>query len=166
MRKLYIREICVARPVALKRLCLSVLFCVVLSPVLLGCQATPRTEHADNIDSLPTPLTAQSGDIARGRALFASREGGHCVLCHQLDGLEVAFQGNLGPSLNNIGARFSPAQLRMRIVDYDRIKPGVAMPSYYRQDGLNQVEDRFVNQTVLSAQDIEDIIAYLGTIKS
>ena len=120
---------------------------------LIGC-APP--------DAIVTPLTDVAGDAVRGAEIFATRDGGHCVLCHQVKGLEVEFQGNVGPDLTTVGSRLTDAQLRLRIVDYDIVKPGTTMPSYYRQRGLEQVEAKYRGQTVLSAQDIEDIITYLS----
>jgi len=130
--------------------------------MMLTCKAgiPPQAQ-----DSLP-PLTDIGGQVENGRALFTSREGGHCILCHQVATIEAPFQGDLGPSLTQVSDRLTPAQIRLRIVDYDRIKPGTTMPSYYRTQNLNQVEARYTGQTVLSAQDIEDIIAYLTTLKS
>ena len=101
----------------------------------------------------------------RGENIFAAREGGHCILCHQVESLPAEFQGNVGPDLTYVGSRLTPAQMRLRLVDYDRVKPGTTMPSYYRKDNLNQVGVDYIGQTLLSAQDIEDIIAYLASLK-
>ncbi len=122
---------------------------------LSGCQAS---------DTLRTPLTTVPGNAAAGLRVFTDRDKGHCILCHQISGLDVEFQGTLGPDLTAVGTRLSPSQLRLRIVDYDRLRPGTTMPSYYRVKGLHQVKDSLQNKTVLSGQDIEDIIAYLSDL--
>ncbi|WP_371395714.1 sulfur oxidation c-type cytochrome SoxX [Fretibacter rubidus] len=129
---------------------------------LVGC-GSDRTVIGD---TMPTPLTKTAGDPARGEALFITREQGHCILCHRVTGLSAEFQGNLGPTLDGVADRLSPAQLRLRIVDYDAVVPGATMPSYFRTQGLTQVGQNHAGQTVLSAQDIEDIIAYLTALKT
>jgi len=115
-------------------------------------------------DSIITPLTATAGNADRGRAVFSARESGHCVLCHQVSGLDVPFQGDVGPDLSTVGERLTAGQLRLRIADYDAFRPGTVMPSYYRTQNLRQVGAAYQGQTVLSAQDIEDVIAYLSTL--
>ena len=84
---------------------------------------------AQEADAMTMPLAA-AGDPAIGRAIFSDRESGHCVLCHQVDGVEVPFQGNLGPALSDVGARLTEAQIRLRIVDNTKVNPGTVMPSY------------------------------------
>ena len=116
-------------------------------------------------DVITEPLEGAIGNTDNGAALFAARTGGHCVLCHMVGGLDAEFQGNLGPDLSAVGSRLTPAQLRLRIVDYDRVKPGTTMPPYYRTNNLHQVAPDYAGKTLLSAQDIEDIIAYLAQQK-
>lgn len=117
-------------------------------------------------DAIERALTATPGDSARGQILFISREEGHCVLCHQIDGLDAEFQGNVGPDLSFVGDRLSSSQLRLRIVDYQLVQPGALMPSYYRNHDLYQVGEAFQGETILSAQDVEDIVAYLSARKA
>lgn len=116
-------------------------------------------------DIMLNPLNELVGNVQSGAVSFAAREGGHCVLCHTVNSLDAEFQGNVGPNLSAVGSRLSAAQLRLRIVDYDRVKPGATMPSYYRTEGFNQAAPEYAGKTLLPAQDIEDIIAYLGTLK-
>lgn len=127
-----------------------------------GAQDAPLIS-ADMIsgDAIESALTDSKGDPVRGEEIFSSRESGHCVLCHQVEGLAAEFQGNIGPDLTFVGDRLTAAQLRLRIVDYQIVQPGALMPSYYRIHDLNQVGEAFLGETILSAQDIEDIIAYL-----
>lgn len=128
--------------------------------ILAACQSDTPIKA----DTMPAPLTNIAGDAVRGEALFVTRDQGHCILCHHVSNLSAEFQGNLGPSLDGVADRLSPAQLRLRIVDYDAVAPGTTMPSYFRTQQLNQVGQDYTGQTVLSAQDIEDIIAYLMTL--
>lgn len=116
-------------------------------------------------DGVPRPLTAQAGDPARGRAIVTERSVGLCLLCHSGPFPEQRFQGNLAPSLSGVGARMSPAQLRLRMVDSSRMNPETIMPSYYRVEGLNRVAAQFQGKTILSAQQIEDVVAFLASMR-
>ena len=111
---------------------------------------------------METPL-APAGDAARGRQVFVSREGGHCVLCHAVPGVDVA--GDVGPQLAQAGSRFSAAQLRLRIADISRVRPLAAMPTFHRTQGLTRVAPAFAGKPVLSGQQVEDLVAYLGTLR-
>ena len=113
-------------------------------------------------DRIDTPF-AGPGDAARGREVFVSREGGHCVLCHAAPGVEVA--GDVGPPLAGIGSKYSPAQLRLRVADMPGWRPSVAMPSFHRTEGLNRVAAEFRGKPALSAQQVEDVVAWLSTLK-
>jgi sulfur-oxidizing protein SoxX len=112
-------------------------------------------------DSIPTPLTAHQGDPTRGRAIVADRTRGLCLLCHQAPIAEEPFQGNLGPDLAGVGARLSAAELRLRVVDSRRLNPDSIMPSYFRTEGLVRVAPAFQGRPVLSAEEIEDVVAFL-----
>ena len=117
------------------------------------------------VDSMPKPLTDAPGDAARGRAIVANRTVGLCLLCHSGPIPEERFQGNLAPSLAGAGSRSTPAQLRLRIVDAARLNPDTIMPPYFKVDGLSRVAKTFQGKTILSAQQIEDVVAYLATLK-
>jgi sulfur-oxidizing protein SoxX len=118
--------------------------------------------------AISLPLTA-SGDATRGRALLIARDPANCILCHvaPADLVEsgVRFSGNLAPTLDGAGARWTPGQLRLRIVDSSRINPETIMPSYYRIDGLVEVAAAWRGKPIMNAQQIEDLIAYLVTLK-
>ena len=111
------------------------------------------------------PLTAQPGDAARGRAIVANRQVGLCLLCHTGPVPEERFQGNLAPDLRGAGARWRDEQLRARIVDASQFNPATIMPSYYKTDGLNRVAAGYQGKTILDAQQIEDVVAWLQTLK-
>ena len=117
------------------------------------------------VDSMPKPLTDAPGDVARGRAIVANRTVGLCLLCHSGPIPEERFQGNLAPSLAGAGSRSTPAQLRLRIADAARLNPDTIMPSYFRVDGLARVAKNFQGKTILTAQQVEDVVAYLATLK-
>ena len=116
-------------------------------------------------DGIPQPLTSTRGDAARGRAIVANRSVGLCLLCHSGPFPEERFQGNLAPSLAEAGARWNEGELRLRIVDAARANPDSIMPPYFRTDGLRNVAKPFVGKTILSAQQVEDVVAYLATLK-
>ena len=116
-------------------------------------------------EGLPQSLTGSRGDPARGRAIVASRQVGLCLLCHSGPFPEERFQGNLAPDLRGAGARWSEAQLRLRIVDSSRINPATIMPAYYRTEGLTRVAPAWQGKPLLSAGQIEDVVAFLLTLR-
>ena len=116
-------------------------------------------------DAIARSLTGQPGDAARGRAIVANRQKGLCLLCHTGPIAEERFQGNLAPPLDGAGARWSEGQLRLRLVDSKRLNPASIMPAYYRTEGLNRVGKAWRGKPVLNAEEIEDVIAYLKTLR-
>jgi sulfur-oxidizing protein SoxX len=115
-------------------------------------------------DAIPRPLTAEPGDPVRGRSIVANRDQGGCTLCHEVPG-ETRF-GNLAPTLSGAGARLSAAQLRLRVADSSRVNPATPMPAYYRIQGLVEVAAAYRGKTILSAQQVEDVVAWLATLKA
>jgi sulfur-oxidizing protein SoxX len=116
-------------------------------------------------DAIPDPLTGSRGDPARGRAIVTQRQTGLCLLCHSGPFPEERFQGTIAPDLGGTGNRWSEGQLRLRLVDSARINPATIMPSYYRIDGLVRVAPTWRGNPVLTAEQIEDVVAFLMTLK-
>jgi len=116
-------------------------------------------------DAIPASLTGAPGDPARGRAIVADRTRGLCLLCHGGPFPEERFQGNLAPDLAGIGARRSPAQLRLRLVDGRVLNPDTIMPSYYSLSGLTRVGRAWQGRPILNATEIEDVVAFLATLR-
>jgi sulfur-oxidizing protein SoxX len=116
-------------------------------------------------DAIPASLTGAAGNAERGRAIVVNRQVGLCLLCHSGPFPEEKFQGTLAPDLKGAGSRSSEGQLRLRIVDASRLKADTIMPSYYRVDGLTRVAPLFQGKPVLTAEQIEDVIAYLATMR-
>ena len=116
-------------------------------------------------DAIPASLTGSAGDAARGRAIVANRQVGLCLLCHAGPFPEERFQGNIGPDLAGAGSRWSEGQLRLRVVDATRINPETIMPPYYRVDGLNRVAGAFRGKPVLTAEQVEDVVAFLKSLR-
>ena len=112
------------------------------------------------------PLTEIPGDAESGRTVFLDRDTGHCLLCHQVEQVDESFQGNLGPDLSDAGSRLSTAELRERIIDPTRLNPETVMPTYYRTSGLRQVGTAYVGRPILNAQQIEDVVAFISTLKN
>lgn len=115
-------------------------------------------------DAIPDSLTGTPGDAARGRALVVDRSS-TCILCHSGPFPEQKFQGDLAPNLAGSGSRWSEGQLRLRLVDPSRLNPATIMPSYYRVEGLVRVGANWRGKPILSAEQIEDILAYLVTLR-
>jgi sulfur-oxidizing protein SoxX len=116
-------------------------------------------------DAIPESLTGAPGDPARGKAIVTSRQTGLCLLCHSAPLPEEKFQGTIGPDLGGTGSRYSEGDLRLRIVDSRHFNPDTIMPSYYRLDGLERVAPTFRGKSVLSAEQIEDVVAFLKTLR-
>ena len=135
----------------------------------MGVSAAATTEEAFKTftvvgDAIPASLTGTKGDPARGRAIVTNRQVGLCLLCHSGPFPEEKFQGNLAPDLSGAGARWSEGQLRLRIVDSSRINPDTIMPPYYRIDRLQRVAPSYRGKPVLTAEQIEDVVAFLETL--
>lgn len=115
-------------------------------------------------DAIPEPLTGSRGDPARGRAIVVDRQKGLCLLCHTGPFPEQRFQGDLAPDLRGVGARWSEGQLRLKVVDSRRVNADTIMPPYYSTEGLVRVGRNWQGKPVLSAEQIEDVVAYLATL--
>lgn len=115
-------------------------------------------------DAIPAPLTAAPGDAARGREVLLGRDG-NCLLCHAVPETGARFMGNLAPPLSGVGARLNAGQLRLRVVDSMRLNRETIMPSYYRIHGLQQVAADRRGKPILTALQVEDIVAYLLTLR-
>jgi len=141
-------------------------------PLALSVAADPRQLPEDYCHweagsfAIERPLCGLKGDPARGRALAADSHAGNCLACHKMPIAEEAFHGTIGPPLDQVGARYNEAQLRLRVVDEQQINPFTIMPGFYRDPReANRVADGFWGKTFLTAQQVEDIVAYLVTLK-
>ena len=131
---------------------------------LLGVAHAGENVRFDVVgDAIPRPLAAEPGDAARGRSVVVNRDMGACTLCHAVPGESLS--GNIAPALAGVGARLSAGQLRLRVADSTRVNPGTPMPAYYRTEGLTQVAAAYRGKTILSAQQVEDVVAYLSTLR-
>lgn len=135
-------------------------------PLLLGLLAiAPTLAQAQQRDTIATSLTGAPGDAARGRAIVGNRQVGLCLLCHAGPFPEERFQGNLAPDLAGAGSRWTEGQLRLRMVDASRINPETIMPAYFRTEGLTRVARNFAGKPILTAEQVEDVVAFLATLR-
>jgi sulfur-oxidizing protein SoxX len=116
-------------------------------------------------DAIPASLTGAAGDPARGRAIVPDRRLGACLLCHTGPFPEERFQGTLAPDLAGAGSRWSEGELRLRLVDASRLNPDTIMPPYYRVDGLTRVGKAWRGKPILTAEQIEDVVAFLVSLR-
>jgi sulfur-oxidizing protein SoxX len=116
-------------------------------------------------DAVVAPLSGTVGRAAQGRAVVLDRAVGNCLVCHQI-GRErnEPQQGTIGPSLDGVGRRLTPGQLRLRIIDQSRLDPRTIMPPYHRTEGLNRIAPADRGRPMLDAQQVEDVVAYLATL--
>ena len=133
---------------------------------MLACVASAEELRPYTVsgDAIAESLTGAPGDSARGRALVLERAS-TCILCHSGPFPEEKFQGDLAPNLAGSGNRWSVGQLRLRLVDASRLNPATIMPSFYRVDGLDRVAPAWRGKPILTAGQIEDIVAYLATLR-
>jgi L-cysteine S-thiosulfotransferase len=144
----------------------------VVAAALLAAVGSYGVAYADPLppysvvdDAIPASLTEVAGDPAGGRAIVLDRRLGACLLCHSGPVPEERFQGTLGPDLSGAGSRLSAGQLRLRLVDATRLNPHTIMPPYYRVEGLSRVGSAWRGKPMLTAAQIEDVVAFLSTLR-
>lgn len=144
----------------------TLVFGAAMLPALAPAQALAGLETIRIVgDAIPEPLTGAPGDAGRGRTIVASRQTGLCLLCHAGPIPEERFQGNLAPDLGGTGSRWSEGQLRLRMVDARKLNPQTLMPAYYQTEGFNRVGTAWQGQPLLTPQQIEDVVAFLRTLR-
>ncbi|WP_244494876.1 sulfur oxidation c-type cytochrome SoxX [Bosea sp. Root483D1] len=117
-------------------------------------------------DAIPASLGGRIGDASRGRALVLDRTQGNCLICHHVPEPNEPFQGTIGPGLAGVGARLDAGQLRLRLVDAGLLNPQTVMPPYFRIEGLRDVAPAFRDRPALNAQEIEDVVTYLASLRT
>jgi sulfur-oxidizing protein SoxX len=137
--------------------------------VAAGASGSSGQDHSGGYivvgDAIPASLTGAAGDAARGRMIVTNRQVGLCLLCHSGPFPEERFQGNLAPDLKGAGTRLSAGQMRLRLVDPGRTNAATIMPAYYRTEGLTRVAPAFRGKPVLTPEQIEDVVAFLTTLR-
>ncbi|MDZ4789890.1 MAG: sulfur oxidation c-type cytochrome SoxX [Hyphomicrobiales bacterium] len=137
--------------------------------VAASLAASPRAQGlvAFNVegDAITRPLGDLDGDASRGLAIVRDRRVGNCLICHAAPIAEEPFQGEIGPRLHGIGARLSAGQIRLRLIDQSILNAETLMPPYYRVSELTDVAPEYAGRPGLSAQQIEDVVAYLSGLR-
>ncbi len=114
--------------------------------------------------SIPKSLTGKPGDPKKGRKLAINRRKGNCLACHTMPAPEQADHGNIGVTLFGVAKRYKKGELRLRLVNPKIVNPDTIMPAYYKTNGLNRVQKKWKGKTIISAQEVEDILAYVMTL--
>lgn len=126
--------------------------------------ATAACSYAVAADDFAKPLTDEPADARRGRDIVYARDRGNCIVCHAIPAPDEQLHGNLGPPLKGIGAKRSTAELRKRVVDSRLLDARTLMPPYHATTGLVRVGQAYAGKPVLTAQEVEDVVAFLGTL--
>jgi len=142
----------------------GVALAVIGAPIESGAQDIVKYQVA-NGTSIPASLTGKPGDPAKGREVAINRRLGNCLACHELPIPDQPYHGAIGPDLHGVATRLNEGELRLRIVNPKAMNPDTIMPAFYRADGLHRVTKKFQGKTILTAQQVEDVIAYLKTLK-
>ena len=146
-----------------KLTCLTAVFAILLATTV---QADPYYSWQMKNFAINKPLGSLKGDAVRGKQISIAPEKGGCLTCHAMPIPEESFHGNIGPSLIGIASRLTEGELRLRVVDEKQINPETVMPGYYRHPKhFTLVAEDYEGKTYLTAQEVEDVVAYLLTLK-
>jgi len=130
-----------------------------------GAQAEGLVKYQIKGDTIAESLTGKAGDPVNGRKVAIHRKKGNCLACHVMPVPEQQFHGQVAPDLGGVAGRYSEGRLRLQVVNPKVINADTIMPAFYRLDGLHRVMKKFQGKTIMSAQDVEDVVAYLMTLK-
>lgn len=143
------------------------LLAIAVAVLLVAAKASAQDPIKLDIvnDALPKPLTGVPGNADAGKKVFLTRTLGNCLACHEVTSLKSEeFHGEFGPSLDGVAGRYSEAQLRLIVADPKRIFMDTVMPAFYRNNGLNRVRPEFIGKPILTAAQVEDVVAFLKTL--
>lgn len=152
-----------SRPKSSARALAALLGMPLLAPIAAEAQAVPPFAVAG--DAIARPLGGRVGDAARGRQVVVDRQAGNCLLCHTGPFPEERLHGTVGPDLRGVGSRLTAGQIRLRIVDSRRLDPDSIMPAYHAVAGLNRVGAAWRGRPILDAQQVEDAVAFLSSLR-
>ncbi|QOZ53919.1 sulfur oxidation c-type cytochrome SoxX [Bradyrhizobium sp. CCBAU 53338] len=142
---------------------LAAAFALCLSVGAVCAQEPIKLDVID--ETLPKSLTGASGNADAGKKVFLTRTLGNCLACHQVTSLKSEeFHGEFGPSLDGVAGRYTEAQLRLIVADPKRIFTDTVMPAFFKNDGLSRVRPEFAGKSILTAAQVEDVVAFLKTL--
>ncbi len=130
-----------------------------------GAGAAESVSYVVKDDAIQKSLTGNPGDAFRGRKIAIGRRLGNCLACHKMPIPEQQFHGTVGPDLADVGSRYNVGELRLRVVDSKRVNPDTIMPAFYRSTGFHRVIKKWKGKTILTPSQIEDVVAYLQTLR-
>jgi len=138
----------------------------ILGTTAVTAQAGGLADYMILNNEIPEYLSGTApGDAKRGKKLAVHRKKGNCLACHQMPIPEEQDHGLTGPTLDGVGSRMTEGELRLRLIDPKRVNEDTMMPAFYKIDGLHRVLKKFKGKPILKAQEIEDIVAYMMTLK-
>ncbi len=142
---------------------------ITLTALLFSAVAANADTAPDDViyedGAVMAALTDKAGDAANGRVIFANRSKGNCLACHvNAEWSEQQFHGEVGPPLDGVAGNWSTAELRGLLTNAKMTYEDTLMPSFYRTSGLNRTLEKFDGKTILTAQEVEDVLAYLLTL--
>ncbi len=135
--------------------------------LFMGQQAGAEGVSYEVVDySIPKPLTSEPGNVERGREAVIGRRLGNCLACHQISDIpEQQFHGEVGPPLDGVAERWEEGQLRLIVANSKAVFDGTIMPAFLKTEGFNRNQEKFEGKSILTAQQVEDVVAYLMTLK-
>lgn len=148
-----------------RSLALSLALTVTAIPLAGAAEVAPADVVFTDM-TVPEPVSDQPGDPEKGREIFAARKLGNCLACHANKDLsDQLFHGTVGPAMDGVATRWEPAQLRAIVVNAKQVfGEQTVMPGFYTLDVGVKVAEKYQGKTILSAQQVEDVVAYLGTL--
>ena len=149
------------------RIVFTTAFALVLSISSVSAETVKPADVKIVDGAIAQGLTDKPGDPDAGLKWFVGRKLGNCLACHTNEKLsDQPYHGEVGPPLDGVAGRWSQAELRAIVVNSkEALSPETIMPGFYRDSGLSRVAKKFAGKTILTAQQVEDVVAYLMTLK-
>ena len=133
--------------------------------VVMSTTTPVKADYTIVNGAIEKSLTGKPGNSINGKKIAIKRKKGNCLACHAMPIPDQQFHGEVGPDLSGVASRYSAGELRARIVNPKLINASTIMPAFLKSQGLHRSLDKFKGKTILSAQEIEDVISYLMTLK-
>ena len=155
------------------KLRLTTLVCAMTAGAAFAADTGPKDVTYDDYGAVEVSLTGVAGDAENGALIVGDKSKGNCVACHAVSALsDIPFHGEVGPMLDGAGERWTEAELRGLVANAKMTFEGTVMPAFYKDDGYIRPGDAYTGKaptaplsSILSAQEIEDVVAFLATLK-